>query len=957
MRNRSETWIEVVSSNEFNMETVVRIYGATGDDSDAVVGFDTIGEYKEYNTITSPIITRNLLGGDVISVGNCTIGTLNFSILTTDAIPKSARMVVRSRPYLNDIYAEWMNFGTFYIDERSSVDDLTTIIAYDSMKMGNQVYSDDSITRKWPKAIKTVVTRIAQQMGVGIDSRTMSEIINSSIGDMEVVLKPDDNSSLLDILAHIGGILGGNWTITPDDKLRFIALTTIPENTNYIIDNDGEYNYISTEGGNAIIWAPNDSQEGEGGNVEVVDVNVVLGSFDTSRQYSISKVTMSIDEDHVYSYGDTSGFELLIEDNPYATPGLCKALYESAAGIVYAPFNMENACYDPAAELGDGLIIHAEEPIASILFNEVRTFDIVFRANASAPGEDETESEYPYKTAYQRMKYEIQDATVQLGRELRSVISQTQTEIMQTVSDVYVTKEDSDIVELSTASKIAQSANSIMLTVSRNFTTKGETREVQSSIEQTADKILLTVSDNYTTKEDSEKTSQMLMSTIEQTAGAIRFTVQETTRVLDGRLTNAETSLSLIPGELEAKVSKDGVIASINASATGPESSVKINADRINITGLVTFTDLSTQNERTEIHGGNIKANTITLSSLTQNDRSAIYNATAEQQYIYLSQAQIGSVAPNTTWVTNSTGNQNVWTTVRPRYDQDYPVLYVAVQRQKVEQDILDPDECECTQPVVDQTTTVIDGSKILTGSIQAGAIAANTITVSKLTGNISNSGWVINFDNGTLTIGSISVSKITGNTGTDSAGWGINFDTGDFTIGNISANKLTAGTINANNVTIRGYYVNGSTLDLDDYVEFKNNYLVWNGSRYTGSLGLSGDPNVLPSNRVLSLYSRYNPIEIHSGLYTSIKRMINSAHSYTDPGYSLVVENGGVQIKSAATNKTGLDVTGGISINNGQYTGMGYKTIDYLRSTNPDRFSRMVFRDGLLTDQYDLTS
>lgn len=858
MRSRSDTWKTIVANGDFQMETVVRIYGATGTDASAIPGVDSVGAYREYNSITAPIITRNLLGGDTLSVGNCAIGTLNFSILTTDNIPKSARIVVRSRPHDGDVYAEWMDFGTFWIDERSTSDDLTTITAYDSMKMGNQVYSDDSITRNWPKAIKTVVTRIAEQMGVFIDSRTTAQVINSSVGDSMIVLKPNDNDSLLDILGRIGGVVGGNWTITTDNKLRYVPITTIPENTNYIIDNGSEYNYISTESGNAIIWADNESGSGDAVDGDMFNIPVIIGSLSVGRQYSVSKVTMSIDDEHIYSYGNTTGFELVIENNPYATPGMCKSLYNTMSGVVYAPFSIENACYDPAAELGDGLVINTQEPIASILFNEVRTFDVKFRADASAPNNEETESEYPYKTAWQRMKYEIQDATTQLGRELRSEISQTQTEIMQTVSDVYVTKENSDLVELSTYSKIAQRADSIVMTVAKNFSTKSDTaetrRELKSTIDQTAESITLSVSENYTTKNETGEVRTYLESKITQTAGSIRLSVSQ----IDSRLGEAESELRMIPGEMEAKVSKNGVIAAINLSAQGEESNVKISADRINLEGYATFSALGAEGgATTKIHGSNIQTGTLTVTSLDTSTQNKINSASeaaeeakdaaeraekaaseagedavAREQYIYISKPNgTTSQSANTTWVTDATGNQNTWTSRRPEYSSSYPVLFVAQQSQTLKQKNTSPGTtCSCTTPMIDQTTTVIDGGKIITGSITTEKMSAHTINADRLTGSISNSGWQLDFQTGTFTIGNISANKI--NSGTisasrigpldaskittgyvgDSAGWGLNFTNGTLNIGNISADKITAGTLDADNVVIRGGY---DTLDV----------------------------------------------------------------------------------------------------------------------------------------------
>lgn len=79
-----------------------------------------------------------------------------------------------------------------------------------------------------------------------------------------------------------------------------------------------------------------------------------------------------------------------------------------------------------------------------------------------------------------------------------------------------------------------------------------------------------------------------------------------------------------------------------------------------------------------------------------------------------------------------------------------------------------------------------INASDILAGTLSANRIAANSIAVSKLTGRISGgvgNSWVLDLDNGTLTIGNISANNIT--------------------TGTLSADRISGGTINGNNVNV----------------------------------------------------------------------------------------------------------------------------------------------------------
>ena len=103
-------------------------------------------------------------------------------------------------------------------------------------------------------------------------------------------------------------------------------------------------------------------------------------------------------------------------------------------------------------------------------------------------------------------------------------------------------------------------------------------------------------------------------------------------------------------------------------------------------------------------------------------------DALAEEQTIYISKASgTNTVSENTTWVTVSSDSQNTWTTKRPTYNSSYPVLFIAKQSKTVGGRI------SCTTPLKDDTTTIIDGGHIITGTIDATAIISNTITANQI--------------------------------------------------------------------------------------------------------------------------------------------------------------------------------------------------------------------------------
>ena len=149
-------------------------------------------------------------------------------------------------------------------------------------------------------------------------------------------------------------------------------------------------------------------------------------------------------------------------------------------------------------------------------------------------------------------------------------------------------------------------------------------------------------------------------------------------------------------------------------------SGVTIDANKVNIEGAALFTS----------------------GRLSQTSLDAAYDANGAaaaansmEQLIYKSAAAgTSSMQGTLTWVNDVTGAQNTWTAKRPQYDSSYPVLFVATQRQTVGGTVT------CTTPQIDETTTVIDGGNIITGSVTANELntaninASNSLTIGAMT-------------------------------------------------------------------------------------------------------------------------------------------------------------------------------------------------------------------------------
>jgi hypothetical protein len=140
-------------------------------------------------------------------------------------------------------------------------------------------------------------------------------------------------------------------------------------------------------------------------------------------------------------------------------------------------------------------------------------------------------------------------------------------------------------------------------------------------------------------------------------------------------------------------------------------------------------------------------------------DRSAtetfgkIRGGLARSQLVYRSVAAgTNTLSANTTWVTQTGDVQNAWTTKRPTYSSDYPVLFTATQSQTVGQQAAGT-TCSCTTPLKDDTLTVIDGGHITTGTIDASRVAVTNIDASNI-----NTGTL---DAERIGTGSIAIGKL----------------------------------------------------------------------------------------------------------------------------------------------------------------------------------------------------
>lgn len=392
-----ENWDTIFDSGDYTLETRLQIYN--GETPTA------------YTQISAPKINRSL-SGSALSIGNVNTATLEVSILTTDTIPVGAKVVVEGKLKNASLETDWVEFGTFWIDKRSSgYGGLVTLICYDAMMRANQGFNYTAQEILSGKQMADVVNDVATRIGVQIDDRT--EILADELGvtNPTYLMTVPTDMTMSEALGYIGQINGGNWIITEENKLRLVPL----------FYSDGS----------------------------VINVQAILGSYSKEASTSISMIKMTDSENYTYSQGADGGFVLNLT-NPYANDTYVSTLYETLQGIDYYPYSMTKVVINPLFELGDSV---KEDAFIGQIVQTTLTLDLSFRADIKAHDTGHTESEYPYESEYVRLLNAVSrviDTTVtnldetvngEGNKSVKTILGQIKT----TISDIqfnYVKGED-----------------------------------------------------------------------------------------------------------------------------------------------------------------------------------------------------------------------------------------------------------------------------------------------------------------------------------------------------------------------------------------------------------------------------------------------------------------------------------------------------------------------------------
>lgn len=361
-----------------------------------IEGLGWIGDITEGSQygINSLSITRAAMK-DALSVGNAISASAELTIATDQDIKKSAMIqlyeyVVQTVDGILKGVAS-VPIGTFFIASRAKdpVTGMMSLTCYDAMMRTNQPFEASNAS----ESMVSAVTRIAKAIGVETDARN---VIDSTL----TIALPTDGSTMTmqEVLCQVAGVHAGNFIITKDNKLRLVPIL------------DATKASMATD---------------------KADILGSIGKIQLGEAMTINAVSMEDMDSHTYTHtaGTTPDhpITLAIPQNRCATQAICDSLFQKYNGFVYQPYTVDNAVYDPAAEIGDYIVL--PDGTGSALLSETAKYGMAFRGQIAAPLTAELTDEYPTKFTNASEAYraaaaakEAADAAqMQAGKAIRKV--------------------------------------------------------------------------------------------------------------------------------------------------------------------------------------------------------------------------------------------------------------------------------------------------------------------------------------------------------------------------------------------------------------------------------------------------------------------------------------------------------------------------------------------------------
>lgn len=532
------------------------------------------------------------------TIGGTYSGTLEFSLLGDGAdIPRMAVV----KPYYRAVGAsqtsEWLQKGEYYIDTRSVSQNEGGVVVfnafcYDSMLKANAPYASSNLS--WPATPKQVVNEIAGKMGVTITSYA-STVLNSSYVSIPMPVQ----YNMREVLGFIAAAYGGNWFINYEGQLDFKEL------------------YMMGLGS---------AQLAVGTNVSNLNVSPNRGAY--------TKVILDVDDETAYESGSDET-NVLEATCPYATQAVADRILSELTqySFLYKPFEAIGCWTNPAVELTDSVTFTDTSVLRPVCARTIN-FGPAMVMDLTAPNDNDIDHEYAFESPternYKRTTARVinqlnvnEDGISLVSEKLnniggRNILLNSATVHWEAINSATVSYTDgvsvaewgcNDAIRATGTGGQTAIMLQLLYTSQTAATLLADRKYVMSCWIKNNSAGTIWLAANGGTSDEiapgEEKRAVVYVEGDGSTALRMRLGYDTLNSAFDfvywhPQIEYGEVVTSWSPAP-EDKVGNDEIISKINVS---PENIV-ISANKVDLQGYVTFTNLSTSGETT-INGGNI---------------------------------------------------------------------------------------------------------------------------------------------------------------------------------------------------------------------------------------------------------------------------------------------------------------------------------------------------------------
>ena len=182
-----------------------------------------------------------------LQAGNCSVRKLDLELFPDESvtIPRAAEIKLYARLAILDgnnqptTVTGYIPKGTFYIDTREveKSSGMLSIEAYDAMRKTEVSFAQSGNQGVFPMTDINAINEICQRIGVTLDPRTAAVMTRGY--QIQYTGYGEGAYTMREVMGFIGAMYAGNWIINDLGYAQMIVLGDIPEETNYLVDENG----------------------------------------------------------------------------------------------------------------------------------------------------------------------------------------------------------------------------------------------------------------------------------------------------------------------------------------------------------------------------------------------------------------------------------------------------------------------------------------------------------------------------------------------------------------------------------------------------------------------------------------------------------------------------------------------------------------------------------------------